>query len=269
MAMALNLAPEDEKEYDLDDPEDLIEFLIYANIRLVRFDFLCKLAREHQPCPRRQEAEQEEFYDTHLLPYLCKTVPALVTLEEYKSLRPGAHPPKPQPGGLFFYEFAFTSTYQEPGPGSKSRALSESILIVSVSHSWESKQHPDPFRFQLRCLCEKLERFRNPLHGQDVWVFIDWMCLPQYKRTDLEEKFFRRAMRSMHMLYAHKAVAAVERLTDLTPETERLRAPSLIDIYSESTGKFEPRPFTELVLNDTPYHLRGWCLYPPWESFFV
>ena len=72
----------EEKEYDLENPQHLIDFLIDANIRLVRYEYLEHLAREKRLWPRRQEAEHETFEDKD---GSVKT--ALVTLEEYKKLR--------------------------------------------------------------------------------------------------------------------------------------------------------------------------------------
>ena len=65
--------------YDLENHQHLIDFLIDANIRLVRYEYLQHLAREKRLWPRRQEAEHETFKNKD---GSMKT--ALVTLEEYK-----------------------------------------------------------------------------------------------------------------------------------------------------------------------------------------
>ena len=69
----------EEKEYDLMNRQHLFDFLIDANIRLVRKEYLLHLAGEKRLWPRRQEAEHETFVDED---GLMKT--ALMTLEEYK-----------------------------------------------------------------------------------------------------------------------------------------------------------------------------------------
>ena len=92
-----------------------------------------------------------------------------------------------------------------------------------------------------------------------VWAFIDFVCLPQYRRSEEEQEFFQRAMLSMHLLYAHHFILGVYRLDELTPESEKSQS-GFIQIYCEATGKLEARPFSELVLNSTPYFQRGWCV---------
>ena len=204
----------EEKEYDLENNQHLFDFLIDANIRLVRREYLLHLAREKRLWPRRQEAEHETFQSCD---GTVRT--ALVTLEEYKWSR---------------------------------------RFILSVSHCWEAKQHPDPFGFQAQELLPKLFWFCR-------WVFIDFICLPQYCRTAEEQVFFKRAMANMHVLYAHRNVLNVVRLEDLTDESAKASPPDFIDIYYEEegaepgSGKFGPQPFGKLELNDTPYHERGWC----------
>ena len=63
---------------DLQDPKAFIEFLISANIRLVRLEFLLELHEEGRSLPRRQEAEamRSRNGDT-----------ALVEIHEYKKLQ--------------------------------------------------------------------------------------------------------------------------------------------------------------------------------------
>ena len=208
----------DVKEYDLQNHRHLIDFLIDANIRLVRGEYLHYLAREKRLWPRRQEAEHETFEDKD---GSVKT--ALVTIEEYKKQG---------------YKF-----------------------VLSVSHCWEAKQHPDPFGFQVQSLLSKMT-----IAGlYDCWAFVDFICLPQYYRTPQEQVFFKRAMANMHALYAHRSVLRVLRLEHLADESAKASPPNFIEIYYEEagaepgSGKFGPQPFSKLELNDTPYHERGWC----------
>ena len=206
----------EEKEYDLENPQHLLDFLIDANIRLVRIQYLWHLKIKKRLWPRRQEAEHETFN------WDGKVETALVTIEEYKKLfgNPNVNP------------------------------------IFSVSHCWEAKQHPDPFGFQAR---------QFPPYFDGSWVFIDFICLPQYYRTAEEQVFFRKAMANMHVLYAHEKVFRVIRLEELADESAKASPPDFIDIYYEEegappgSGKFGPQPFSRLELNDTPYHERGWC----------
>ena len=142
---------------------------------------------------------------------------------------------------------------------------SKGMHIISVSHCWEAEQHPDPFGSQSRRLAEQLQRESKWL-GLDMWCFVDFMSLPQHCRTTEEEAFFRKAVASMHVLYAHRSVEKVIILEDLTSEADKREPPRTINIYYEDedqeteTGVFGPQPFDKLVLNSTPYKHRGWCV---------
>ena len=220
--LTARMVEDEEKYYDLENHQHLIDFLIDANIRLVRSEYLRHLAKEKRLWPRRQEAEHETFEDKD---GSVKT--ALVTLEEYRKQK-------------FKY-------------------------IFSVSHCWEAKQHPDPFSFQAFELRNKNQDHLGSWALIDCWVFIDFICLPQYYRTAEEQVFFKKAMANMHVLYAHKCVFEVIRLENLADESAKAFAPDFIEIYYEEegaepgSGKFGPQPFSKLELNHTPYHQRGWC----------
>ena len=127
-------APGPKREYDLQSPDDLINFLIDANIRLVRLSYLQKLARAGRRWPRRQEAEE-----------------SLVTLEEIEGLRQASH----KPIGLLCSGLEFH--HRKPGS-----ARSQTVYIYSLSHCWEAQQHPDPFGFQQRRLLSFFLKTASP-----------------------------------------------------------------------------------------------------------
>ena len=204
----------------------------------MRLDYLRKLAGEGRLWPRHQEARPEEFCDSAGVSH-----PALVTMEEIEHLR----------SGIFIKDHGW-------------QVFNQHVCIASVSHVWESQQHPDPWGSQLSGLIKKIDAVWSHLDGfkkggleVDIWLFIDFISLPQYRRNNEEQELFQRSMRSMHVLYAHEAIGRVFRLDSLTPETGK-QPRDFIDIFCERTGRFEPRPFKELVFNDTPYHQRGWCI---------
>lgn len=60
-----------------------------------------------------------------------------------------------------------------------------------VSHYWDSHNDPDPGG-------KYLKRVQLEL-GLQSWsyVWVDWTCLPQYPRSDIEEKYFLRALETM------------------------------------------------------------------------
>ena len=266
------IPPHSGESYDLRDPLDLLHFLDKAEIRLVRLTYLREI-QGHRLLPRRQEAEKEKLKDGRS---------ALVTTEELKELmeiRSGAfkfgrfdwddpicveayrrqekaHAPEP----------AVEPMVSVDSPASHSwfkLRNKKRIRIVSVSHVWESREHPDPWGYQLSQLIEKLTGYDS----EETWVFIDYISLYQYKRTATQQESFQHAMRHMHLLYAHDAVQEVVRLEKLTPKTYKwytkmiglVATPRLVDIYCEKTGQVEALPLNNLIFNNVPYASRGWC----------
>ena len=121
-AMAAASAAE-EPSYDLSKPESLLSFLEGAGIRLVRLEYLIELSASGRPLPRRQEAEKETT---------SSGAPALVESSELKEVRidpSTAH---------------MSVMLRHPVP----RRVQ--VHLVSISHMWESMQHPDPWRFRTR-----------------------------------------------------------------------------------------------------------------------
>ncbi|CAE7220398.1 unnamed protein product [Symbiodinium sp. CCMP2592] len=232
----------DDPEYDLLKPHDLVQFLIDANIRLVSLRYLMDLHAAGRLWRRRQEAEQE-----------------LVSMDEIENLKQATFCPSPAPlrGDLV--------GSRRGGAFNRSNSGQNPVRIYAISHCWEAQQHPDPFGFQ----CSKLvgwfasdgasiERI-GFMHPDSTWLFIDYICLPQYQRTEDEQVSFSRAMKAMHVLYAHAAIYHVIRLEDIAP-SPHFPMPKFIEIYCESTSKVELRPFAELALNRVPYSQRGWCI---------
>jgi len=113
----------EETSYDLSEPEALLGFLEDAGIRLVRLEYLVELSASGRPLPRRQEAEKATT---------SSGAPALVEsreLQEVKIDPDTAH---------------MSVMLRHPVP----RRVR--VHLVSVSHVWESMQHPDPWRFGAR-----------------------------------------------------------------------------------------------------------------------
>eukprot|EP00439_Symbiodinium_sp_Y106_P044117 s56_g5.t1 len=147
------------REPGLLEPTDLLRVLVDTDIRLVRGEFLCDLVETGRVFPRRQEAEAA---------FTKSGKTALVTVEEVR-----------QEAGL-------------PVPD-------RYVDIVAVSHCWETREHPDPFRHQLKeiFLQEGSTMVKN-------WYFIDYMSLYQYKRDAEQQRCFEEAMKHVHVLYAHE-----------------------------------------------------------------
>ena len=127
------------------------------------------------------------------------------------------------------------------------------VHFCSVSHMWESMEHPDPWRFQLAQLAEK---YSKHIGNGLTWVFVDYVSLFQFRRTAEEDRWFYKALDGMHILYAHEAVE-VTLLEDLTPE--HLKSAHEVLAFSEAESLVVLMCIATLRLNSTPHHLRGWC----------
>ena len=110
----------EETSYGLSEPETLISFLEDAGIRLVRLEYLIELRESGKPLPRRQEAEQEK---TSL------GLPALVESSELQEVEIDPNTAH------------MSVMIRHPEP----RRVK--VHLVSISHMWESREHPDPWRF--------------------------------------------------------------------------------------------------------------------------
>ncbi|CAJ1440750.1 unnamed protein product, partial [Effrenium voratum] len=201
-------------EYGYENPVDMANFLNAADIRLVRGAFLKKLHKLGQAMPRRQEAQQA----------YAGSATALVTPEE-------------------------VTEWAEKAVG---QGLQEAGRIVSVSHVWETREHPDPHCYQLGLLA---------CHLQDTdWVFYDYMSLFQYFRNDVDqERSFRLGMDNMHLLYSHEGTTTA-RLEELTPDKSRKSDTDTVSVFSAKLARVVPVPVGELTHNATPYQCRGWCV---------
>ncbi|CAJ1354094.1 unnamed protein product, partial [Effrenium voratum] len=178
----------------------LLVFLRDANVRLVRPQFLRELHQAGHAWPRRQEAETART---------ASGEPALLTHDELEQ---------------------------------KAKQGWRAFSILSFSHCWEAKEHPDPLGYQLAMLVEALQAFPAEVTRRMNWgtpalepnwdaaVFIDYVSLHQFQRSEAEEPYFQAAMRGMHTLYSHDETYTL-RLEDLTP-TEWAPPREAVSLYS-------------------------------------
>ncbi|CAK9096988.1 unnamed protein product, partial [Durusdinium trenchii] len=209
-----------EETYDLEDPKSLAKYLIDADVRLVRAPYFYKLLRASRCMPRRQEAEHD----------WCEVdgqeISALVSHKEVAEWALGRR----------------------------------KALICSVSHAWETREHPDPCNFQLQNLVNCVW---DAAYVDDIWVFYDYLSLFQFHRDTAEqEASFRRAMSNMHVMYAHQSTLTF-RLECLTPvETWTARKEDSmykVPIYHLPSNSVAWIPLSELMENFVFYLERGWC----------
>lgn len=136
-------------------------------------------------------------------------------------------------------------------------------MIISVSHAWETREHPDPCRFQLELLVNCVALW-DAAYVDDIWIFYDYVSLFQFQRDTAEqETSFRRAMGNMHMLYAHQSTLTF-RLESLTPDetwTARKEDSTYkVPVYHLPSGSIAWISLRDLWENRVLYLSRGWCM---------
>ncbi|CAE7494895.1 NLRP5 [Symbiodinium sp. CCMP2592] len=217
------LPPNTEPHYSLYSFEDFRRYIIEADIKLVRPQYLRELLAQGRIFPRRQEAEKE-------------------------------------PGALF-----------KP-------TEEDNFRVVTISHSWESMEHPDPCGFQLKQIVRRIDldmalqpifrTFHIDFSRTDVFFFIDFVCLYQYKREDQgQDESFRRAMTAMHLFYANAnsgeqfrlQVWRIERLTPRRTWWWQSWKGCKVRVFHALSGGIAEVPLQDVLRNTTPYCRRGWC----------
>ena len=185
--------------------------------------YLHDLAQSKRPLPRRQEAELCKFE------FDGKAESALVSHAEVQNWAAGAR----------------TAT------------------ICSVSHAWETREHPDPCRYQLQLIADRAAWYEAAFET-DVWIFYDFTSLFQYERLlSEEERSFRAAMANMHIMYAHECTMTfiIEHLTptDMWEPTMK-NDQELIPVWDDKLQSIKSKPLNCLIENRTEYLERGWCI---------
>jgi len=208
------------EENFLVDPRGLAKFLVDADIHLVRFEFLLELRNAGKSLVRRQEAQK------------CSTKSGDGALVPHAELLQWAQ-----------------AMHRAP----------TNQRVVSVSHSWESREHPDPWNYQLNYIVDALEPVWR--QGLIVGVFYDYCSVYQFKRfTKHEMRSFARSMDGMHIMYAHDwtHTLCIEKMTP-----EELRTKTTVNAYfvdDKGQGRICEKEVDALTANDTPYLKRGWCI---------
>eukprot|EP00435_Cladocopium_sp_Y103_P042915 s2236_g12.t1 len=215
--------PKDKDRYDLKDPLAFAKFLQSADVKLVRARYLADLLRRKQPLPRRQEAESETFVSDG------KTETALVSHEEVKDWSSGTR----------------------------------YAIVCSVSHAWETREHPDPCKYQLQWVVDRALLYQAAFNA-DVWIFYDYVSLFQYERDpeSHEQRSFAKAMDNMHVMYAHEFNLTF-RISSLTPddvwEAMKKNEQELVPVWDDKSKSIKAKPLKDLMENRTKYEDRGWC----------
>ena len=181
------------------------------------------MARSKRPLPRRQEVESKGFG------FDGKAESALVSHAEVQNWAAGA----------------------------------QTATICSVSHAWETREHPDPCRYQLELIADRAAWYEAAFETE-VWIFYDFTSLFQYERLfSEEERSFRAAMANMHIMYAHECTMTfiIEHLTPTDVwESTMKNEQELIPVWDDELQSINLKPLSCLIENRTEYIKRGWCI---------
>lgn len=175
--------------------ESLVQYTQHANICWLSLRYLAVLAERRDKLPRRQDLPSEAVYN----------------LEAFGSssfLAPSREKLKAQGGPV-------------------------ATAAIVVSHSWWSKEHPDPEGRQVQTLVAHFATVLSHLPtSSDIPVFWDFSSLFQHPRSETQTADFQHALEGMHLLYVHQETCVVQ---------------------------LEGVPYD--VPNPMPYHERGWTTF--------
>merc|ERR1712046_264655 len=93
------------------------------------------------------------------------------------------------------------------GPGAWEKDLM--VHIIALSYCWLTKAHPDPEGEQLRSLVAAIEARQSVPALRKFYklaFFIDWCSLYQEPRSSHQHISMGRALKTMHVWYAHRQV---------------------------------------------------------------
>eukprot|EP00913_Durusdinium_trenchii_P020351 g19118.t1 len=151
-----------------------------------------------------------------------------------------------------------------------------------------AREHPDPFGYQLKTIVGAWHYWQEVdpevYRDDNTYFFIDYMSLPQFKRSAEEQTCFQCAMRHMHLFYANsgaifcKSVWRLEKLTPPGVKRLQILRGRTIPVYILAEGKVVEVSLKRLKrsiggkcssscddncrnlhANDIVYLGRGWC----------
>ncbi|CAE7575706.1 NLRC3 [Symbiodinium sp. CCMP2456] len=211
---------EDGVEYASDDAMDLAQFLISADIRLVRAEFLWSLCEAQASIPRRQEAEDESFET----PQGKQT--ALVRHDEVSSWAAGRCP----------------------------------ALICSISHCWEAREHSDPCGHQLQIICDCTRLYAAAYDAPvwlflDQTSLFQFRRTPEQDKTF---KLAMSHMHLLYC-HEYTMTLRVHSISSDELWEQRVKEGHLVTVYHEESGAVRALPLKDLTRNQSEYLERGWC----------
>ena len=77
-------------------------------------------------------------------------------------------------------------------------------VLVALSHGWFYQMHPDPRAVKIDIIVKEFgPRLRKTYPETQILFFFDFLSVPQWPRTEAEDKIFRVAMKHMNSVYVH------------------------------------------------------------------
>ena len=99
------------------------------------------------------------------------------------------------------------------------------LPLITLSHFWRTKEHPDPDGETLELIVESLERRWAEFQEKgvtDLGIIVDWCALWQSPRTPEQDVAFKAGLKSINQWYAHRGTtvwlvtAGADRVKGLT-----------------------------------------------------
>ncbi|CAE7833738.1 Nlrc3 [Symbiodinium sp. CCMP2592] len=236
--------------------QDILQEVVPDREGLLSCEELARCLRRPAPAPEPQEAKRFDLAQKPGLADFLKDADIRLVRADFilKLHREGQRLPRRQEAESAYVDSRTALVTHEEVQAWADGKAPEGTQIVSLSHCWESREHCDPYGYQVAKLAKALT-------GKE-WLFIDYVSLYQFQRLSQKQNVsFGRAMQHMHVLYCHDKTSSL-RIESLTPEADIAKAERKQDcvmMYHHPTGLVKPVPVTELVKNRTPYKQRGWC----------
>ena len=209
-----------EVRYALDDPMALAKFLIHADIRLVRAEYLWSLCEAQQLIPRRQEVEDNCFQGPNGLQS------ALVGHEEVARWARGE----------------------------------TEALLCSVSHCWEAREHADPCGHQLQVIVDCTHWYAEAYDAPVWLFIDYSSLFQYKRFMFEEISFRRAmAHMHLLYCHEYTMTLRVQSCSSDQLWNLRGQAGHMVRIYDEERGTVREVPLNRLTRNPTEYLDRGWC----------
>jgi hypothetical protein len=134
-----------------------------------------------------------------------------------------------------FVTLEFLEKARHPVPKNQKLNKSEAFgklngrsVLVALSHGWFYQMHPDPQGVKIDIIVKQFSpRLRERYPETQILFFFDYLSVPQWPRTEVEEKVFRAAMAHMNSVYVHcDLVLFIETklpIVDMTLHTAKIR----------------------------------------------